>query len=68
MSDSDGDEEEEVSPPSADKYRPQSFEKMVSLVATLVENSRGEDLQLRLSERDLLALVDNVSVFDLCGT
>lgn len=66
LSDSDGDDEEDINPSlSNDKYRPQSFEKMVSLVALLVESSRGVDGQLHLPERDLFAIIDNVSKLSL---
>ncbi|KAI5706705.1 hypothetical protein M8J75_010579 [Diaphorina citri] len=54
---SDEEEEEDIVPlPSTDKYKPASLEKMVTLVASLVEKSRGPDHALRLSNDDLTAL------------
>ena len=40
----------------ADKFRPASLEKMISLVALLVEKSRTEDQRLSLSASDLAAV------------
>ena len=57
LSDDDEEEEEDVISLSEDKYRPQSLEKMISLVAMLVEKSRGDDKQLHLSQRDYLAII-----------
>uniref|UniRef100_A0A8D8RQZ4 ubiquitinyl hydrolase 1 n=1 Tax=Cacopsylla melanoneura TaxID=428564 RepID=A0A8D8RQZ4_9HEMI len=54
---SDEEEEEDIVPlPSTDKYKPASLEKMITLVASLVEKSRGPDNNLRLSNDDLNAL------------
>lgn len=54
---SDEEEDDDIVPlPSADKYKPASLEKMITLVASLVEKSRGPDGQLRLSNDDLTAL------------
>lgn len=39
-----------------DKTRPASLDKMIALVATLVERSRGPDLRLQLSPRDYNAI------------
>lgn len=41
---------------SMDKTRPASLDKMIALVATLVERSRGPDLRLQLSPRDYNAI------------
>ena len=65
VSDDDEDDEDEevmsVATPGAsvpeDKYRAQSLEKMIALVAMLVEKSRGDDNVLHLSNRDLLAIM-----------
>ena len=43
-------------PINDDKYRPQSLEKMIHLVAHLVDISRQPDNQLGLSEKDYAAL------------
>ena len=40
----------------ADKFRPASLEKMISLVALLVEKSRTDDQRLSLSASDLAAV------------
>lgn len=52
MSDED-DEEDDVISVAEDKYKPASLEKMITLIAMLVEKSRGEDRQLHLSSNDL---------------
>lgn len=39
-----------------DKTRPASLDKMIALVANLVERSRGQDLRLKLSPRDYNAI------------
>ena len=58
MSDDDEEEEEDVIPlPPDDRYRPQSLEKMITLVAKLVEKSRGADKQIHLSEKDLASIL-----------
>lgn len=49
---SEEEEEEEVLPLPTDKYKPQSLDKMITLVALLVEKSRGPDHALRLSSAD----------------
>jgi len=41
---------------SVDKSRPLSLDKMIALVAALVERSRGTDLQLTLATRDYHAI------------
>ena len=57
VSDDDDDEEEDVITLPDDKYRPQSLEKMIGLIAMLVEKSRGEDNNLQLSTKDFNAVV-----------
>ena len=42
---------------SEDRYRPQTLEKMISLIAVLVEKSRGDDKQLHLSHKDMMAII-----------
>lgn len=39
-----------------DKTRPASLDKMIALVATLVERSRGPDFRLHLSPKDYNAI------------
>lgn len=41
---------------SADKARPASLDKMIALVASLVERSRGPDFRLHLSPKDYSAV------------
>jgi hypothetical protein len=53
---SDEEEEEEVISLPTDKYKPTSLEKMIALIASLVEKSRGEDQHLRLSVPDSTAV------------
>ncbi|CAH1793285.1 unnamed protein product [Owenia fusiformis] len=57
-SEDDEDEDDDVIPLSDEKYRPQALEKMITLIAMLVENARGEDNKLELPEDDLQALID----------
>ena len=40
-----------------DKYRPQSLDKMISLISMLVEKSRGDDRQLNLTDKDYNSIV-----------
>ncbi|XP_039283222.1 ubiquitin carboxyl-terminal hydrolase 34 isoform X3 [Nilaparvata lugens] len=53
---SEEEEEDDVIPMPADKYKPASLEKMITLVAMLVEKSRGPDHNLRLSNVDYSAI------------
>lgn len=53
---SEGEEEEEVVSLPTDKYKPASLDKMITLVALLVERSRGPDLRLNLSPKDYNAV------------
>ncbi|XP_048258866.1 ubiquitin carboxyl-terminal hydrolase 34-like isoform X4 [Haliotis rufescens] len=53
---SDDDEEEDVISLTDDNYRPMSLEKMISLIALLVEKSRAEK-QLHLSEKDYNSII-----------
>ena len=53
----DEEEEEDVITLSDNKYRPQALEKMITLIAMLVEKSRGDDNQLHLKRRDLNAIL-----------
>ncbi|ELU04220.1 hypothetical protein CAPTEDRAFT_219867 [Capitella teleta] len=53
----DEEAEGEVIAPQEDKYRPQSLEKMIALIAMLVESSRGQDKQLHLSQSDYQAII-----------
>ena len=57
LSDDEEGESEVVTVAPEDKYRPQSLEKMITLVAMLVEASRGQDKQLQLSQRDYQAVI-----------
>lgn len=53
---SDNDDNSSDETLSIDKTRPASLDKMIALVATLVERSRGPDLRLQLSPRDYNAI------------
>ncbi|XP_018562913.1 ubiquitin carboxyl-terminal hydrolase 34 [Anoplophora glabripennis] len=53
---SEGEEEEEVVALPTDKYKPASLDKMVTLVASLVEKSRDSNMKLQLSEKDYNAV------------
>lgn len=53
---SEGEEEEEVAPVPAEKYKPASLDKMITLVASLVEKSRDSDMKLQLNEKDYSAV------------
>ncbi|CAH2011093.1 unnamed protein product [Acanthoscelides obtectus] len=54
---SEGEEEEEVVALPTDKYKPASLDKMVTLVASLVEKSRDPNTnKLQLSEKDYAAV------------
>ncbi|XP_078316021.1 ubiquitin carboxyl-terminal hydrolase 34-like isoform X4 [Crassostrea virginica] len=51
------DEEEEVITITEETYKPMSLEKMVTLIAMLVEKSRGENNQLHISDKDYTAII-----------
>lgn len=56
---SDGDDEEEAAvsiAAAADKYKPASLDKMITLIASLVEKSRDSAGKLQLSEKDYNAV------------
>ncbi|XP_014601370.1 PREDICTED: ubiquitin carboxyl-terminal hydrolase 34 isoform X2 [Polistes canadensis] len=53
---SEEEEEEEIVAVPPDKLRPASLDKMITLIATLVERSRGTDHRLTLSPTDLSAV------------
>ncbi|KAL0270091.1 UNVERIFIED_CONTAM: hypothetical protein PYX00_007611 [Menopon gallinae] len=53
---SEEEEEEDAVPPPTDKYKPASLEKMITLIATLAEKSRGPDNRLELTEMDMNAV------------
>lgn len=53
---SEEEEEEDALPPPSEKYKPGSLEKMITLVATLVEKSRGPDKRLELTQMDMNAV------------
>ncbi|KAK1132977.1 hypothetical protein K0M31_014343 [Melipona bicolor] len=53
---SEEEEEEEVVAMPTEKLRPASLDKMITLIATLVERSRGPDHRLALSPADLSAV------------
>ena len=57
--DDDDDDDDEILPvnSSEDRYRPQALDKMISLIAMLVEKSRGDDKQLHLIHRDMMAII-----------
>lgn len=51
------DEDDEVITITDDAYKPLSLEKMITLIAVLVEKSRGEDKQLHISDKDYSAII-----------
>lgn len=53
---SDNDDNSSDETLSIDKSRPASLDKMIALVANLVERSRGPDLRLQLSSKDYNAV------------
>ncbi|XP_037949040.1 ubiquitin carboxyl-terminal hydrolase puf isoform X2 [Teleopsis dalmanni] len=53
---SDNDDNSSDEALSVDKTRPASLDKMIALVANLVERSRGQDLRLKLLPRDFNAI------------
>lgn len=53
---SDNDDNSSDEALSVDKARPASLDKMIALVASLVERSRGPDLRLNLSTKDYTAI------------
>lgn len=53
---SDNDDNSSDEALSVDKSRPASLDKMIALVANLVERSRGQDFRLRLSQKDYNAI------------
>lgn len=53
---SDNDDNSSDEALSVDKTRPASLDKMIALVASLVERSRGQDLRLKLSTKDYNAI------------
>jgi ubiquitin carboxyl-terminal hydrolase 34 len=55
---SEGEEEEEVVALPNDKYKPASLDKMITLVASLVEKSRDSNMKLQLSEKDYSAVAE----------
>lgn len=53
---SEGEEEDEMVAIPPEKYKPASLDKMITLIASLVEKSRDSSMQLQLSERDYNAV------------
>ncbi|XP_021344453.1 ubiquitin carboxyl-terminal hydrolase 34-like, partial [Mizuhopecten yessoensis] len=51
------DEEDEVITITDDNYKPMSLEKMITLIALLVEKSRSEDNQLHISDKDYNSVI-----------
>lgn len=56
---SEEEDEEEVVPLPTDKYKPQSLDKMITLIAMLVEKSRGPHHSLRLSSNDYFVIASS---------
>ena len=56
VSDDDDDDDDDIML-TDEKYRPQSLEKMIALIAMLVEKSRGVDKQLHVSQKDYHSIV-----------
>uniref|UniRef100_T1IPZ0 ubiquitinyl hydrolase 1 n=1 Tax=Strigamia maritima TaxID=126957 RepID=T1IPZ0_STRMM len=80
VSDEDDDDDDDVISIVDDKYKPASLEKMITLIATLAEKSRGDDHRLQLSENDLSAVAggkgfpflfqqirDNINIRQTCN-
>lgn len=75
------DEEDEVITITDDNYKPMSLEKMITLIALLVEKSRSEDNQLHISDKDYNSVIgggkgfpflfnqirDNINVRQTCN-
>ena len=59
MSDDEDEEDNDVIPlgTSDDRYRPQSLEKMIHLIAYIVEKSRDDSNQLQISQKDYCAII-----------
>lgn len=53
---SDNDDNSSDEALSVEKNRPASLDKMIALVASLVERSRGSDSRLKLSTKDYNAI------------
>ncbi|XP_044746055.1 ubiquitin carboxyl-terminal hydrolase 34 isoform X3 [Coccinella septempunctata] len=53
---SEGEEEEEMIALPTDKYKPASLDKMITLIASLVEKSRDSNMKINLSENDYEAV------------
>ncbi|XP_072159450.1 LOW QUALITY PROTEIN: ubiquitin carboxyl-terminal hydrolase 34 [Bemisia tabaci] len=66
VSDEDDDDDDDMLATTSDKYRPTSLDKMVTLVASLVEKSYGPDQRLHLSPEDYAALVGGKGFPFLC--
>ena len=56
VSEDDDEEDDDIITLTDDKYRPQSLEKMVTLIAKLTERSR-DNKQLTLSDKDYHAIL-----------
>ena len=65
MSDDDDDDDDDIML-TDEKYRPQSLEKMIALIAMLVEKSRGVDKQLHVSQKDYHSIVGGKVSVDNC--
>ena len=59
LSDDEDEEDNDVIPLGAsdDKYRPQSLEKMIHLIAYIVEKSRDDNNQLQISQKDYYSII-----------
>ncbi|ESO90145.1 hypothetical protein LOTGIDRAFT_164456 [Lottia gigantea] len=77
---SDDEEEEDVISLTDDNYRPISLEKMITLIALLVEKARTNEKRLRLSNKDKTAIMggkgfpflfnqirDNINIRETCN-
>ncbi|KAL3285850.1 hypothetical protein HHI36_000370 [Cryptolaemus montrouzieri] len=53
---SEGEEEEEMVALPTDKYKPASLDKMITLIASLVEKSRDANMKINLSDKDYAAV------------
>ncbi|XP_050316350.1 ubiquitin carboxyl-terminal hydrolase 34 isoform X2 [Anthonomus grandis grandis] len=53
---SEGEEDDEMVPMPVEKYKPASLDKMITLIASLVEKSRDSSMKLQLSDKDYNAV------------
>ena len=57
-------EEEEVIAIPQERHKPASLDKMVTLIASLVEKSRNSSMKLQLSTKDYSAIVGGKVIYE----